>query len=155
VDQFSDLHAERDRSFGVPFGVDLDKPEQAGWGIVFHPDTPADIRAALAPLVAHRRKQITDPGLVQELDYQKDEQTRDWYRRHQVSPGAVDPSRVPYYLLLVGGPDLIPFEFQYLLGIDYAVGRLALDSAADYDSYVRSVIAYETGVAVPNGREIA
>ena len=152
LDKFSDMHAEHER-FAIPFGVDLDQPAQAGWGIIFHPDTPPDVRAALAPLVAHRRKQIGD--LVKELDYLKDEQTRDWYRRHGVSPGAVDPAIVPYYLLLVGGPELIPFEFQYLLGVDYAVGRLAFDTADEYEHYARSVIAYETASAVPNGREIA
>ena len=153
LDKFSDVHAGHDRSFGVPFGVDLDQPAQAGWGIIFHPDTPQEVRAALAPLVAHRRKQIGD--LVKELDYLKDEQTRDWYRRHRVSPGAVDPAIVPYYLLLVGGPELIPFEFHYLLGIDYAVGRLAFDTAGEYEHYARSVIAHETAGTVSNGREIA
>src|SRR5205085_7434517 len=134
LDKFGDMHAQHDRSFGVPFGVDLDQPQQAGWGIIFHPDTPQDVRAALAPLVAHRRGQIGD--LVKELDYLRDEQTRDWYRRHGVSPGAVDPAIVPYYLLVVGGPDLIPFEFQYLLSVDYAVGRLSFDTAGDYEHYV-------------------
>ena len=126
----------------------LTSPTQAGWGIIFHPDTAPDVRAALAPLVAHRRKQIGD--LVKELDYLTHEQTRDWYRRHGVSPGGVDPAIVPYYLLLVGGPELIPFEFQYLLGVDYAVGRLAFDTAGEYDHYARSIIAYETAGAVPN-----
>jgi Peptidase family C25 len=153
LDKFSDVHAEHDRSFGVPFGVDLDQPPQAGWGIIFHPDTPQDVRAALAPLVAHRRQQIGD--LVKELDYRRDEQMRDWYRRHGVSPGAVDPAIVPYYLVLIGGPELIPFEFQYLLGVDYAVGRLTFDTAGEYERYVRSVIAYETARTIPNGREIA
>lgn len=153
LDKFSDLHAERGRAFGIPFGIDLQKPAEAGWGIIFHQDTPQDVRAALAPLIAHRRKQVGD--LLKELDYQKDEQTRTWYQRHGVSAGAVDPAVVPYYLLLIGGPELIPFEFQYLLGVDYGVGRLAFDTAAEYESYVRSVIAYETAGAVPNGREIA
>ena len=47
LDEFSDVRAEHDRSFGVPFGVDLDQPAQAGWGIIFHPDTPQDVRSAL------------------------------------------------------------------------------------------------------------
>ena len=123
------------------------------WGIIFHPDKPQDVRAALAPLVVHRRKQLGD--LVKELDYLNDEKTRGWYRRYGVSPGAVDPAIVPYYLLLVGGPELIPFEFQCLLGVDYAVGRLAFDTVDEYARYVRSLIDYETAGAVPNRREIA
>lgn len=150
---FADTHADRPRAFGIPFGITLEKPEEAGWGIVFNPDTPQDVRAAMEPLIAHRHGQVGN--LLKVLDYTSGEQTRSWYQRHAVSPGAVDPEVVPYYLLLIGGPELIPFEFQYLLGVDYAVGRLAFDTADEYDRYVRSTIAYETGNAIPNGREIA
>ena len=147
------MHTDKPRAFGVPFGVNLEKPEEAGWGIIFNEDTPQDVRKALEPLIAHRRKQVGD--LLKALDYKKGEQTRSWYQRHRISPGSVDPEVVPYYLLLIGGPELIPFEFQYLLGVDYAVGRLAFDKADEYDRYVRSTIAYESGNAVPNTKEIA
>lgn len=140
------------QSFAAPFGIDFERPSEAGWGVVFHPQTPQDVRDALAPLIEHRRLQAA--GSVQELEFRPGEQTREWYARHNVSPGTVDPSRVPYYLLLVGGPELIPFEFQYLLCIDYAVGRLAFDTAAEYRQYVNSLISYETTKAVPNAREI-
>ncbi len=84
------------------------------------------------PLVEHRRAQAGD--LVKVLDYKKGEQVRDWYRRHKIATANFEPELVPYYLMLVGPPTNIPFEFQYLLGIEYAVGRLAFDSAPDYAS---------------------
>ena len=65
-------------------------------------------------------------SLFKTLDYKTGEQIRDWYRRHEITPGSVDPEVIPYYLLIVGPPDEIPFEFQYLLGVDYAVGRLCV-----------------------------
>ena len=70
------------------------------------------------------------------------------------SAGNLDPAIVPYYLLLIGPPNLIPFEFQYLLGIEYAVGRLAFDKAEEYERYARSTIAYENAKSVPNAKEI-
>jgi hypothetical protein len=72
-----------------------------------------------------------------------------------MSAGNIDPEIVPYYLLLAGPPDLIPYEFQYLLGVEYAVGRLAFDSAGEYEHYARSVLDYERAAAVPNSKEIA
>jgi hypothetical protein len=152
VGEITDLHGESPRSFGLPPGITYDKLDEAGWGIVFHEDTPADVRAALAPLITVRSKQAGP--LFKELDYRKGEQTRDWYLRHKIAAGNPDPEIVPYYLLLVGPPTQIPFEFQYLLGIEYAVGRLAFDAAADYAQYARSVVDYEGAAAVPNGKEI-
>lgn len=153
VGQFTVAHMDSPRSFGLTFAVDLTKLEQAGWGVVFHESTPDAVKAALAPLLALRRQQAG--SLYQELDFKTGEQTRTWYQRHNISPGNVDPEIVPYYLLLIGPPDLIPFEFQYLGGVEYAMGRPAFDTPADYEQYARSVVAYEADNAVPNAKEIA
>ncbi len=153
VETFDKLRGDKPRSFGLPFEMDGSRLEQAGWGIVFHEDTPAEICRALDPLIGLRRKQAASRLKV--LDYKKGEQARDWYQRHGTSAGNLDPEIVPYYLLLVGPPDLIPFEFQYLLGVEYAMGRLAFDKAEDYERYARSTVAYEGAKSVPNAREIA
>ena len=65
-----------------------------------------------------RKQQAGDRFKV--LEYKAGEQARSWYQRYRISAGNLDPEVVPYYLLLVGPPDLIPFEFQYLLGVEYA-----------------------------------
>jgi hypothetical protein len=153
VATFDKLRGDKPRSFGLPFGMDTNKLAEAGWGIVFHEDTPPEIRKALDPLIELRRKQAALRLKV--LDYKKGEQARDWYQRHGTSAGNIDPEIVPYYLLLVGPPGLIPFEFQYLLGVEYAMGRLAFDTAEDYERYARSTVAYEAARSVPNAREIA
>ena len=139
-------------SFGVPYGVDLNKLGEAGWGIVFYEDTPQEVRNALAPLIELRHGQAGN--LFKELDYKKGEQARDWYRRHGATVGTPDPEIVPYYLLLVGPPAQIPFEFQYLIGVDYAVGRLDFATAAEYGQYAASIQAYESAASLPNKKEI-
>ena len=65
------------------------------------------------------------------------------------------PTKVPYYVTLVGGPDAIPFDFQYLLDVEYAVGRLAFDTPDLYRVYAEGVAAYETAAAGPrNTKEV-
>jgi hypothetical protein len=149
----SALHGDREITFARGFGTDFGKLDQAGWGVVFHEDTPADIRNALEPLLRTRRAQAGER--FKELDYKKGEQTRNWYVRHGISAGGVDPEIVPYYLLLVGPPTIVPFEFQYLVGIEYAVGRLAFETAEEYERYARSIVAYEQAGSIPNANKIA
>jgi hypothetical protein len=148
----TDLRGDMPGAFELRFDVDYNNLENTGWGIVFHEDTPQNIRAALASLAAARKGQAKTQ--YKELDYKKGEQTGDWYRRNGIERGDVDPALVPYYLLLAGPPSLIPFEFQYLLGIDFAVGRLDFDTPAEYEHYARSILAYESGSSAPNAKEI-
>jgi len=138
-----------ERHFGLPLGVDPAKPEQAGWAIVFHADEAQEVRAALEPLVEHRRAQIGDRR-TKVLTYERGQDTHAWLAQYGVAHGSVEPEKVPYYLLFVGSPTLIPYDLQYLLDVEYAVGRVSFDSPADYERYARSVLQYETSSAPPD-----
>jgi hypothetical protein len=152
VATLAELHGEAPRSFAAPFGLDLTNLQDVGWAVLFPEDTPQAVRDALAPLIEHRRKQAGD--LLKVFDHKKGEQVRDWYRRHRIAAGTFEATAVPYYLLLVGPPTAIPFDFQYLLSVEYAVGRLAFDQPEDYGRYAASIIAYETAASIKNRKEI-
>jgi hypothetical protein len=139
--------------FGLPFNVDPDKVTQAGWAIVFSVEEDADVKSKLAPLIEHRKQQIGD--LVKVLDYLPGETWPDWLARHHVGPGNIDPGKVPYYVLLVGHPSRIPFSFQYLLDVEYAVGRLDFDTADEYGLYADAIISYEQATAAPHRKTAA
>lgn len=138
---------------GLPMDVDPTDVSRAGWAVVFTPDTPTEVRAALQPLIDHRQTQIA-PDRCKELEYISGDGMKDWLKRYGVYPGGVAPTKVPYYLMLVGDPSGIPFQFQYLLDIEYAVGRVAFDTPEQYRQYAESVIEYETAGTVPNDREL-
>jgi hypothetical protein len=138
---------------GLPLGVDPADPAQAGWGIVFLKDEDPAVKAALLPLIEHRQRQIGSDRIVKVLDVAPNEEWDAWLGRHGVAPGSVEPAKVPYYLLLVGDPQRIGFPFGQLLDVEYGIGWLHFDNPGEYSRYASSVIEYETGSKVPNGRE--
>jgi hypothetical protein len=138
---------------GLPWGVQPSELAQAGWGIVFHRDEPADVRKALAPLVDHRRRQVGDAGLAKELTYETGETATAWLRRYDVSWNNQEPTKIPYYLLWIGGPERMPFDVTHEVDADYCVGLLHFDAVDGYSRYVRSVIDYETATVLRNTRD--
>jgi hypothetical protein len=138
---------------GLPLDVDPTDLTQAGWSVVVPADTSDAVKRAIRPLIEHRRRQVP-PDRHRVLDYIHGESREQWLGRYGAYGSNVEPTVIPYYVLLIGGPELIPFEFQYELDIDYAVGRIAFDAPEDYGRYAEAVIGYEQDAAVPNGREV-
>jgi hypothetical protein len=140
--------------------VDPNNLAECGWGLLLPKDADPAIRAALEPLIEHRRKQVGDPKLFRIFDglsaYQPGDTVRAWLDRFRVALAIVDPSQgVPLYLTIVGSPSQIPFEFQYLLDAYWCVGRLDFQTPAEYRAYAEGVVAYETAATVPHSKRVA
>ncbi|WP_298818793.1 C25 family cysteine peptidase [Chloroflexus sp.] len=134
-------------SFRVKEGVDPTDLAQAGWAIIF-PATinAAPLREALSELLNWRRAQAGPRyrECVGPQGYRPGESKVAFLRRQgAATSGPVDPDRFPYYLLLVGSPEEIPFRFQYQLDVQYAVGRIYFDTLEEYAAYARSVTQAE------------
>ena len=140
--------------FALPMDVIPEDPGSAGWGVIFAQNDDATVSDALGPLIEHRKAKY-GAGKVKLLDYGPEETWNQWSTRHEVAIGQVEPDVVPYYLLIVGSPEKIPYTFQYLLDLDYAVGRLAFDSVAGYEAYAKSIIEYETRASALTHKAIA
>ena len=134
---------------GVKAGIDPLKLSSAGWGIIFAKDDGdkiPEIKEALSELLELRKSQAGElyKEFSHEDGYQRSESYLNFLARHGIGPGPADPDRVPYYLLIVGDPESIPFVFQYQLDVQYAVGRIYFDTIDQYAQYAQSVVKMET-----------
>jgi len=156
------LAAKSDNSahFGVIGEIDAKDLAQTGWAVMFAPGVEREMREALRPLLDHRKAQVGDERLFRVFEgptaYRPGDTAARWLARQDVRQDIVDPNLgIPYYLLIVGQPDEIPFDFQYAMDIYWAVGRLWFPSADDFRMYAASVIQYETMPRVPTSRQLA
>jgi len=135
---------------GVMEGIDPKKIAESGWAVLIGDGVPAEHIEALQPLFRLRKDQAGDRYQVYSTNdgtqWKPGQSKNDWLIEQKAGAGGlVNPTKVPYYVLLVGSPEQIPFEFQYQLDVQYAVGRIHFDTAAEYANYASSVVAAEKG----------
>jgi len=126
------------RAFREVSSPNLNNPIEAKWALLLPPrsrETEA-IADALAPLVEHRHGQIIyTPTPFPSFP------PRVWINNYY---NRIDEDERPYYVLLAGFPNDIPFRLQYLLDLNAAVGRVCFKNLEDYNIYARKVVDFET-----------
>lgn len=152
--------AESSLSFGLPHHLDHAVLADARWGVItpsVFGETPLELEhiQALGRLQAWRQEQM---GLAAETRWEypvgkwKDPDWVDYQtflNDHGLVTGVVNPEIFPYYVLVAGPPEKIPWLFQQYLSGDYAVGRLWFDEPGDVTRYVDALLGYEKADALP------
>lgn len=124
--------------------------KQTGWGLVFPAaldDAGVDeLLERLSDLVRLRQEQAGERFKIYRglTAPQPGESADGWAARNGLQPGTVNPAKIPYYLLLVGSPSELSFQFQFELDVQFAVGRLHFSEMDSYANYARSVRQAET-----------
>lgn len=143
------LETPKRRLREVVDGVDPMKVEEAGWGVIVakSDELVYDALEALQPLLDLRKREAGDryKEFLGVDGYVAGEDKLDFLARHGAGPGRVDPAKVPYYLLLVGSPEKISYEFQYGLDLHHAVGRVYFETKEEYAAYARGVVEAAVG----------
>jgi hypothetical protein len=136
------------------------KLETTGWAVMFGRSVGKKIRTALSPLVELRRTQTPKELFNDNLEpprrktkTAREESAAKWLQRVAPRAGLEDPviplDGVPFFVLIVASPEEISFEFQYQIDLTWGVGRLWLDTPADFERYAHSVVAYEAMKKAP------
>jgi hypothetical protein len=124
-----------------PQQPDAGDPTAVGWTYLIASSEPERdrIAEAIGPLAKRRgMKDVTAPF---EFDGRPPEEWTEWLLEHYWKL----EEQAPHYVLIVGGPDRVPFHFQALLDSVASVGRLAFDDIGDLSTYVGKVIRVEDG----------
>jgi hypothetical protein len=138
---------QKNSDFRPMAGIDPEDLSQAGWGVIFAPDVTDEEKKALSPLLDLRKEQAGAlyKDFREDKAYRPVETKNAFLIRQGIGPGVPIPEIVPYYLLIVGSPESIPYRFQYQLDVQYAVGRIHFDSPQEYAAYAASVVKADRG----------
>jgi hypothetical protein len=121
--------------------LDPGDPRVAGWTYLANSDDPQRDTYAdmLGPLTQHRHMPEPDAPLF--YNGEPEEDWFDWLTDTYFALG-LEGKQVPQYVLIVGGPDQVPFRLQSILDTVANVGRVDLPPD-DLAQYVHKLIRLE------------
>ena len=127
----------------------FNEPSRCGWEIIVHPRDWEWMRTGLGEdlrsLAALRTGRRDFRPLL--FDCEGDDPGDWWAWIHRKLEGPAGPGQEPpFYLLILGSPQRIPFGFQMALQAGAAVGRVHFDTPEEYRAYFRKLLGRRRGI---------
>lgn len=126
----------------LPPGVDPGDLSQTGWAVIFGEESRAAGEYLLGDLIERRSQQAGSRFHKKVVTLEERGDGFLWLECGE-SPGVIDLDRLPYYVLLVGSPEEVSFDFQMDLAVNRSVGRICFDRQEELSSYADAVLAVE------------
>ena len=161
IDRVQDLAKVTTR--GVSFRGEMEAlpinpgdPRAAGWTFLLNEKDPQrqDLERLIRPLAEHRK--MTDPEKPLLFHGEPPEDWFNWITDNYTSL-QLHGEQVPQYILILGGPEQVPFHFQSILNTNAKVGRLCFtsdDGLYQLKTYVDKLIRLETAADPVVSREV-
>jgi hypothetical protein len=109
------------------------------------------IAQILQPLAVHRG--MKDPSAPLVFSGEPEDSWGDWLQDNYYALKLAG-KKPPHYVLMVGGPKLLPFHFQSLMDTVANVGRVEFDTTEELKQYVEKIIRLETAPDPVVNREV-
>lgn len=174
-------HADDQRPIldeGIPLGATFDAPppeappeasprlanlhappdalSEQRWALVA-PNGPAGDRllSLVAPLRGRREEEQGQDALVYRVEPGMDPvAAAAWIQKGYRDAVHRRESARPRYLVLLGGPDVISWDLQQMLGGEAFVGRLAFADDRGYEAYVSKALRWADEIGAPRARAL-
>ena len=126
------------------------------WALVAPKGSAGDrLLSIIAPLRKKREEEQEEEALVYRVDPGMDSVAAAAFiqKEYRDAVGRREAAR-PRYLLLLGGPELISWDFQQMLAGEAFVGRLAFRDDRGYEAYVEKALRWADVVEAPRARAL-
>lgn len=127
----------------------FNEPSRCGWEVIVHPQDWEWMRTELGEDLRALAAMRTGRGAFLPLLFDcRGCDPDDWWAWiHRWLGGSAGPGREPpFYILILGSPQRIPFGFQMALHAAAAVGRVHYDTPEEYRCYFRKLLGRKSGI---------
>lgn len=128
-------------------------PRSVGWAYLINKSDPNRDEYIKLMTVFGTRRGMHDPSEPIYYNGEKSAQWFDWLNKNYFKKG-LNGRHAPLYIMIIGGPEQVPFLFQSFLSTVVNVGRVSFDTLDDLKTYLEKLTRLESAPDPVVSREV-